>query len=509
LLEHKLKKLKLIKCRNDKQYLLLLLAWILDSKSEHNLKNIPLYLFIKEFLNIEIMPFEIKAKIYFNKILKILFLNKQIFVDIENENILVNNKKFSKNKLSNFIKQIYKITSGYQGKKIIRIVYNELLFFDDIIFDKSYQSIQGRVNSKKSDKHVLDLLLETKEIVNYKELSLLYQKKQVSYGSIFNKHSFDIFGYKLNRYLDIKPDIISIGSSRSHFFKQNFFSKKFYNCSYTMTYLQEGKLFLETILQKHKPKFVILCMEFWWFHPTHYNEGAFLPLHNEYYHFDIDYINKIFEYHYLNYLDLNNFNVNHYNNYTKFYNIGIRAMTNSEGYLNDGYYLYAKAIFEGKNIPYRQKKLCLDYIKNNIFHFQKSEFFDENKLNLFLEIINLLKENDIDFVMIMPPMQKKVFKRLNKIDYSYIKKLDKYFQKFDNYFNMLNPKKLHSNDCEFYDCYHGGDITYMKILKFIQNYKNLKSFLNTDFIEKNIKEKAIVIKDKFYLKEEIKYADCN
>ena len=516
MLEHRLLELKLIKNNSCNGTLLLFFAWLFDNRAEHNLYNIPLYLFLKEFLNINIMAFEINSKILLRKnTIKIFYINKESFIFHINKEFQVNvrhRKKtelLSKKRLSLFIKQIYTITSGYQGRKIIRIIYNETKAFKDIIFDKSYISTKCKNKINKSDEDIVKFLLKTHEIVEYKQLAIKQQTQSICYGSIFNKHSFDIFAYKLNRYKQVKPQVISIGSSRAHFFKQSNFRQKFYNCSYTMTYLQEGKRFIQNIIKDAKPKFMIIMMEFWWFHPNHYNETPFLPLHDEKYHFDVDYINKIYEYIYHNNLNIEN--INEKNNYSTLKNYGIRAMELSEGYLNDGYYFYSKGILDGHNLQDRKNKLCKKYIQNNEFHFQSSKIVAYDKIVLFFDILKLLQTHNIQYVIAMPPVSKKTFKMLSKNDFKYIKKIDNIFKADPNYFNFLNPDKINAKKCEFYDCYHGGDIIYMRLLKYLYKiHKPIRKYLDIETIRQDIDENKnkIIKKNNYLLKSEINFENC-
>ena len=82
------------------------------------------------------------------------------------------------------------------------------------------------------------------------------------YGS--QVHS-DFFHYKLEGYRQIQPRIAAIGSSRVMQFRENMFTDSFYNLGGTLASVEYTRHAVSLMLQAHKPKVVIVGLDFWWF----------------------------------------------------------------------------------------------------------------------------------------------------------------------------------------------------------------------------------------------------
>jgi len=128
-----------------------------------------------------------------------------------------------------------------------------------------------------------------------------------------------------------------------------------------------------------------------------------------------------------------------------------------------------------------------------------------------IRLLKLLQTHNIQYVIAMSPVSKKTFKRLLKNDFKYIKKIDNIFKADPNYFNFLNPDKINAKKCEFYDCYHGGDIIYMRLLKYLYKiHKPIRKYLDIETIRQDIDENKnkIIKKNNYLLKSEINFENC-
>ena len=85
------------------------------------------------------------------------------------------------------------------------------------------------------------------------------------YGSAVHD---DSFAYKLQLVSTAKPNVIALGSSRVLQFRQAHFTETFINADRAMTTPAEEIKFLDALLPRHKPKVVILGVDFWWFNPN-------------------------------------------------------------------------------------------------------------------------------------------------------------------------------------------------------------------------------------------------
>jgi len=87
------------------------------------------------------------------------------------------------------------------------------------------------------------------------------------YGSsLFNEvKELKLYSIKMK-----KPKIVAFGSSRVLQFRDTFFSEAFYNLGYTASSIHEALDTALSMLLIHKPKVVLLGIDFWWFNENFY-----------------------------------------------------------------------------------------------------------------------------------------------------------------------------------------------------------------------------------------------
>ncbi len=491
------------------------LAWIFDTRAEHNLQEMALYLFMRtlstkqQFYRYEVQSIAIahnkKRLVLSYKLtdkcytLQLKITPKGLYVTTKHMS-----KKISWSKLfDTLLLPFYEYISGYQGKKIVRVFINESKLITHSIYQESHKAYLGKKRFSKELQRpatiteAMQILQKSGELLSYKKIAKLQKNKStLIYGSVFNKHSFDIFGYKLVTVKKHKPEIMSIGSSRTHFFRSSFFTRPFYNASYAMTYLQEGIRFIEALPKSATPKLLLLCVEFWWFHPNHYKEVPFLPLHTTHHHFDVDYINKLYEYYYDGILSAEDIEYilesqQHSSQVENFKAVGLRASKSAEGYLQDGYYWYATSL-QTPNVV-RSNKPCIEMMQKNFFHFEQSRRVSAEKVELFEHFLNSCSKKGITPILILPPFMKKTTHTLlHSKKYRYIHDVIAYLKSKTEYefYNFLSPKSIQSPKSEFYDCYHGGDVTYARMLRAILQNRDslLHDFCSIDALDAIIQE---------------------
>jgi len=495
-------------------------AWIFSPKGEHGLNKIPLLFLLNRFFDSNIMNYEINHITVVQKkdivnidfilieksLVSINLLKNKIIIHFNTQQYSVDYDIFY-NKL---LLDLYNMTIKYEGKIIIRTFINESKLIRKYIMSKSHKGEQGKEKLLKSplslkynltEENILDFILKviekTGEFLSYQEIVQKQNKIQNTiYGPILKKHQFNTYGYKLNRAKYVKPDILIMGSSRSCPFQEKYFNHSFYNASLVMQSMQHGYQFLKDLFLSHRPKHIVLCIEFWWFNNKTFSEIEHLPLLNENDHFDYDSINKFYEYYHDSLItDVIIEDLLHNKKYTKNSNantIGLRAKSNSEGFFSDGYYLHAGSILDFPLNSSQKDIKCEQYIENSFFHFEKSTTLDKEKINIFFNIIDYCKKNNVEITVLSTPISDKIFNRLMiGDDYSYIPQFVELMRtqnKFE-FFDYLNPKKIKIIQDEFRDCFHAGDIAYMKILKdlYINTNTTLNKYINIKYINESLK----------------------
>jgi hypothetical protein len=347
----------------------------------------------------------------------------------------------------------------------------------------------------------------------YKEIINRQIQNNSIYGTALNQNTF---GYKLELIKQIRPEIIALGSSRVMQFREESFNNTFINAGGAMGNLSEGILFLNQMLKYHKPKHIILGLDFWWFTDNrkepkfylhHKNTGDILTqkkiLQPYYWLFNGKIKLESFKYIVSNDLIPNPL--------TKHDSLGIQAINTSNGFRKDGSYSYGKYIFGFKKSKDEKFKNTFSRIEQGINRFEYGEYLSSKKFNKLKEILNILKENNINVTIVIPPLSPSAYNKLqeHKEDYKYINNLFTKLNKID-YFNFHNIASINATDCEFIDGFHGGDIVYQRILKVISEKNNyLRKAINIIQIKKNIniyKGKVLSIEDEyFYNSKEIDF----
>ena len=89
-------------------------------------------------------------------------------------------------------------------------------------------------------------------------------------------------------------------------------------------------------------------------------------------------------------------------------------------------------------------------------------------------------------------MKKTTHTLLHSKKYRYIHDVIAYLKSKTEYefYNFLSPKSIQSPKSEFYDCYHGGDVTYARMLRAILQNRDslLHDFCSIDALNAIIQE---------------------
>ena len=89
--------------------------------------------------------------------------------------------------------------------------------------------------------------------------------------------SQDFVDYKLQLYAALRPDIAAVGSSRVMQFRGAWFRRPFCNMGGVAGNLAVLRSTVDAMLRLHRPRAVILGLDFWWFLPQWEAEPFQLP----------------------------------------------------------------------------------------------------------------------------------------------------------------------------------------------------------------------------------------
>ena len=320
-------------------------------------------------------------------------------------------------------------------------------------------------------------LKNSKEFLPYQEIINQQAKADdvCLYGSaLFN----DIVAYKMQGYKTKRPNIAAIGSSRVLPFKESYFLDSFYNMGYTINCLSKGKKVVEQMLKVHKPKVVIMGIEIWWFLENYCNASYqfspfFTPSPNA------QHLMLPFKWLAEDKINLALYFSTLFSQQTSCHS-GVTAITLKNGYAKDGS-RYAAGLVSGEqaeiaDIQFLRTIARIKHAAGD--RFMRAKKIDMSKFNVFLQIMETFKKNDVEVILFFPPMANKIIATMDLYGagYDYIDDLkSNLHQHYISFYDFHNPKTIQSTDCEFIDGFHGGDIVYARILKHIYEDPSVKA----------------------------------
>lgn len=301
--------------------------------------------------------------------------------------------------------------------------------------------------------------------------------------------------YKLELYNNIKPDIIVIGSSRVMQIRGAWFKTSFVNMGGVAGNISALRYAVNEALHIHKPKAVIIGLDFWWFMPQWEKnpEKPFEAITGSY-NYKLENLKKPWSWLLDGRISFTEAAAPILGIFGKGFRAdryGIMAQQTDDGFGPDGSW-YNTAEITGRKSPFDYQFLdTLAQIQNGIkafFYADKEQNGPaKNHLDAFAEIWCKLRSSGIQTFIFIPPMAQKT--------YDHIKKLEK---KYPHLFNLRhalmekgievmdfsNPASLASNDCEFIDGFHGGEIAYARILRHMaDHWPALLAYINMEKID--------------------------
>jgi len=312
----------------------------------------------------------------------------------------------------------------------------------------------------------------------FKEIVGKQLKHNSIYGTALNQNTFS---YKLELIEEVKPKVIALGSSRVMQFRKESFNTSFINAGGAMNYLNEGYLFLDAMYKVHRPEYIILGLDFWWFNHDHYQPSAFPYHNNNGTTITFSKIRKTFSW-------LFNGKISLLREHKNYFNLGFDAIKYSTGFRSDGSYFYAKTLFGV--VPSSDERFSdtFDRIEKGGYRFEFSDQLDTTRVAILEKILKLIETHKTKVLILLPPVANGVYQKLDNSHYSYIKALQKYLPTLDKeIYDHHYLSTLTENDCECIDGFHGGDIIYKRILRDIYtHHSTLREYLNIDEIDKSI-----------------------
>lgn len=306
----------------------------------------------------------------------------------------------------------------------------------------------------------------------------------------------DIRRFKLARYEYIKPDVITLASSRGLQIKGKFFkdTTKYYNMSYVAGSLNELITIFDKMLEIHKPKLIVLGLDFWWFNDVYQkpmsieDHKIFFPEQKKL--TDIGFLLSPLKWLFQNRIDISDLKYLFQKSFPNECKFGYRGI-NSHAIMSDGSFSYAR-IMRGyeKNHDYKFLKTT-HRIKVGDSRFSHLSTANDFHISNLLHFLQKLKNLNIETIIFLPPMSPAMTDLMKDYDYKYIDDLKQKLRANNiSFYDFHNPKKsLKTSDCEFIDGFHGGDTLYAKIIRYMaQKSRILGNIVDLKYLNYVIKE---------------------
>lgn len=283
-----------------------------------------------------------------------------------------------------------------------------------------------------------------------------------------------------------KPKIIALGSSRVMQFRQHMFLERFINMGGAMDSINDGINLLPDIINI-KPDMVIIGADVWWFNDRFQNPEINYSIdYKENYKPTLQHALSFFGWMYDDKITLKEVLAD-----VRYgvMDIGVSGQY-KDGFGPDGSYYYTRIVTGKSNHHDKQFKETCERINNGNKRFEYNSLANDQHINNFVHLIRILEENNINVVVFFPPFAKDVNDLLDNMARNYKYIIDMKNELHENgieFYDYTAASIIDSGDCEFIDGFHGGEVTYMRILNDLaQKYPPLNIFVDQRLLNKSI-----------------------
>ncbi len=305
--------------------------------------------------------------------------------------------------------------------------------------------------------------------------NLIVERKKYLIGYAYNEQNYGYLKWKevVSRK---KMAVMALGSSRVLQFRDNMFDSSFYNLGYTVKSIAEFVPFLKSIPPANYPSVLVIGLDQWMFNKKwdalskkrpavmQFNFKGSAP--------GVSSLAKVW--HDLYYRRYSFRTILNGRNDQLITRIGINAVIKNTGFRNDGSMLYGRQISGlTKHDSTVQDFNFRDTRRRIRIGGERFEFGDKVNEMAIVELDSLLsfcQANHIYVVAFTPPYADGIREAMElNGKYGYIKdvypKCLPVFQKYEfELWDLNHLSTYNSNDSEVIDGFHGGEVTYLKML---------------------------------------------
>lgn len=309
------------------------------------------------------------------------------------------------------------------------------------------------------------------EIRSFSETAALQQKEDAIYGPAYSGVDMR---YKLELIKLRQPEILVLGASRMMQYREEIFNVPFVNSAGSMNHLNEGLIFLKEVFKVHKPKVLVLGLEFFWFNDEFFQPAVFASHEADETRLTRDKLldplsqlikKRLSAKDYVATLTGNTVKPQVFDNRS----YGLAAMASAQGTLPDGSTLYT-ALYSGMTRSGDAKFTdTLARIHQGVGRFEYGAHMSSIRWKIFEDIVSLCKEHQVKLVTILSPFAPSISRAMSAMpeEYHFIAELnDTLKARHDfEYYDFRDATLFGSNDCEFIDGFHPGHVTCFRLIR--------------------------------------------
>lgn len=313
------------------------------------------------------------------------------------------------------------------------------------------------------------------------------QTEDVLFGSAL---FFRPVPYKLALYRLRKPDVAIVGSSRAIEFVSRGFTSSMVNLG-SMRDLAQIRSLLQSMLAVHRPKLIILTLDFWWFNGARTEETVDLQP-DTVGSLSLLQLTEPFTWVVQGKIGVGDLIEGALSPGFAPHGIGAAAIYDHAGYDRDGAYDYGGKLRgrQPHNDPRFERTLerILETHRHNKFNVRTH--LDLTHWQSFLDVVDMIRSSGSDLIIVVPPVSKTIVDALaSRGPPVLIEEMNARLATIGvPVFDFHDPTVIGSGECEFIDGFHGGRTTYLRMLAAIvrSGRTRLADHVDVDEIERMV-----------------------
>jgi hypothetical protein len=300
--------------------------------------------------------------------------------------------------------------------------------------------------------------------------------------------------YKLALYTLRKPDVAIVGSSRAIEFVRHGFTRPMVNVG-SMRDLAQIRSLLQSMFAVHRPKLVILTVDFWWFNAARTEETIDLQPDAEG-QLSLVRLAQPFVWMAEKKIGPADFIAGALSPTYRPEHIGVAATYDGAGYDRHGAYDYGgdlrgKRAHSDPRFERTLRRIGETHVHNK---FNVRVPLDDGQWRALEEVVEMVAAQGSELILILPPVSKTVADALASGGRPILlEEMNARMAAIGHpVFDFHDPTVLGSSECEFIDGFHGGRVTHLRMLQAIarSGQTTLGEYVDLQKIDRLIAENA-------------------